>query len=67
MVPKDGVKATCDMWQTQFRYGFKAWTDKGNKLTPMKKLFSAMGSEVDPSDMVNCEAKLNGMKAKVSG
>lgn len=53
------------MWKNEFRVGFKEWRDAGHKETPMKTLFTLIGSTTDPFDMVNAEAKLNNMKTVV--
>ncbi|RYP62498.1 hypothetical protein DL769_007277 [Monosporascus sp. CRB-8-3] len=57
--------ASCPMWKDAFRNCFQAWKKAGHTETPMKYLYSRLGSIEDSSDMVNCETKLNSMKARV--
>lgn len=58
--------ATCDMWKVGFVNGFPAWTKAGFTETPMKTLYNILGSVSNPSEMVNCESKLNNIKTSVS-
>ncbi len=58
--------APCTMWNNEFRDGFKAWWAAGHKVTPMKLLYTGLGSIEDPFNMTNCEKMLNSMKARVS-
>ncbi|KAK4081404.1 hypothetical protein Purlil1_11665 [Purpureocillium lilacinum] len=55
------------MWNNEFRDGFKAWWAAGHKVTPMKLLYTGLGSIEDPFNMTNCEKMLNSMKARVWG
>lgn len=58
--------ASCDMWKVGFVKGFPAWTKAGFTATPMKTLYNILGSVSNPSEMVNCESKLNNIKSSVS-
>lgn len=58
--------SSCNMWKVGFVDGFPAWTKAGHTQTPMKTLYNILGSVSNPSEMVNCEAKLNNIKTQVS-
>ncbi|KAL6401100.1 hypothetical protein AUP68_16824 [Ilyonectria robusta] len=59
--------SSCNMWKVGFVDGFPAWTKAGHTQTPMKTLYNILGSVSNPSEMVNCEAKLNNIKTQTWG
>ncbi|KAF5024622.1 hypothetical protein F66182_3386 [Fusarium sp. NRRL 66182] len=67
-VPDNPTKSSdmppCSMWKKAFMEGFPEWNSQ-HKETPRKVLSTLLGSTTNAVHMVNTEAKLNGLKAKV--
>lgn len=68
-IPTNSIKSAnmppCSMWKEDFMKGFPEWNSKYTN-TPRKVLFELLGSTTNAKHMVNAEAKLNGLKAKVN-
>lgn len=56
--------STCTFWKHSFKQGFAAWNRRYSE-TPEQRLYTLLGSLKNADDMVNCDAKLNSMKARV--